>query len=94
MGWKCDSNNRVPALQVQNPTNPPKKKSLHLLVCLLNCNLYKHMAWHLWLTPVILATQEAEIRRITVQSQAGQIVHETLPRKSPHKKGLVEWLKV
>jgi hypothetical protein len=26
----------------------------------------------LWLTPVILATQEAEIRRITVQSQMGK----------------------
>jgi hypothetical protein len=27
-----------------------------------------------WLTPVILATQEAEIRRIGVPSQPGQIV--------------------
>jgi hypothetical protein len=27
------------------------------------------ISWHHWLTPVILATQEAEIRRITVQSQ-------------------------
>jgi hypothetical protein len=44
--------------------------------------------------PVILATQEAEIRRITVQSQPGQIVCETLSRKILHKKGLVEWLKV
>jgi hypothetical protein len=33
-----------------------------------------------WLTPVILATQEAEIRRIEAQSQPGQIVCETLSR--------------
>jgi hypothetical protein len=31
-----------------------------------------------WLTPVILVIQEAEIRRITVQSQPRQIVHKTL----------------
>jgi hypothetical protein len=35
--------------------------------------------------PVILATQEAEIRRTEVQSQ---------PRQTVHKKGLGEWLKV
>jgi hypothetical protein len=35
--------------------------------------------------PVILATQEAEIRRIAVQSQPGQIVCETLSRKTLHK---------
>jgi hypothetical protein len=28
-----------------------------------------YLAGHQWLTPVILATQEAEIRRIVVQSQ-------------------------
>jgi hypothetical protein len=39
---------------------------------------------------VILPTQEAEIRGITVQSQPGQIVHE----KPITKNGLVEWLKV
>jgi hypothetical protein len=37
-------------------------------------------------TPVIQATQEAEIRRITVQSQPKQIVHETLSQKTLHKK--------
>jgi hypothetical protein len=31
-----------------------------------------------WFLPVILATQEAEIRRITGQNQPGQIIHETL----------------
>jgi hypothetical protein len=41
--------------------------------------------------PVILATQEAEIRRITIQSQPGHIVQETLSQKKYlHKKGLVE----
>jgi hypothetical protein len=29
---------------------------------------------HQWLTPIILATQEAKIRRIAVRSQPGQIV--------------------
>jgi hypothetical protein len=51
-------------------------------------------SWHWWLTPVILATQEAEIRRIVVPSQPGQIVCETLSQKCLTQKGLVEWLKV
>jgi hypothetical protein len=36
--------------------------------------------------PVILATQEAEIRRIAVQSQSGQIVCEILSGKIPSQK--------
>jgi hypothetical protein len=36
--------------------------------------------------PVILATQEAEIRRIVVQGQPRQIVCETLSRKYPTQK--------
>jgi hypothetical protein len=35
--------------------------------------------------PIILATQGAEIMRITVQSQHRQIVGETLSRKTLHK---------
>jgi hypothetical protein len=35
---------------------------------------------------MLLATQEAEIRRIEVQSQFRQIVHETLPQKNPFQK--------
>jgi hypothetical protein len=38
------------------------------------------------LTPIILATQEAEIRRIMVGSQPGIIVLETLSQKNPSQK--------
>jgi hypothetical protein len=41
--------------------------------------------------PVILATQEAEIRRIAVQSQLRQIVHETLSRKTLSQKKQGWW---
>jgi hypothetical protein len=43
-------------------------------------------AGHWWLIPIILATQEAEIRRITVGSQPGEIIHKTLSRKNPSQK--------
>jgi hypothetical protein len=36
--------------------------------------------------PIILATQEAEIRRIMAQSQPGLILCETLPQKYPTQK--------
>jgi hypothetical protein len=36
-----------------------------------------------WLKPVILATQQAEIRRIEVQSQPRQIVQKILSEKYP-----------
>jgi hypothetical protein len=39
------------------------------------------MARNEWLTPIILATREAEIRRIKVQGPVGQIVHNTLSQK-------------
>jgi hypothetical protein len=38
----------------------------------------KMEARHQWLMPVILASQEAEIRNMEVQSQSTQIVLETL----------------
>jgi hypothetical protein len=40
-----------------------------------------------WLMLIILATQEADIRRITVLSHPGQIVHETLAQKYSTQKG-------
>jgi hypothetical protein len=36
--------------------------------------------------PIILATQEVEIRRIMVQSQPGQIVRKTLSQQKPSQK--------
>jgi hypothetical protein len=45
--------------------------------------------------PIILATQEEWIRRILVQSQPRQTVHETLAGKNlSQKKLLIEWFKV
>jgi hypothetical protein len=41
---------------------------------------------HQCLIPVILATQEAEIRSIVVRSQSTQIIHETLSEKYPTQK--------
>jgi hypothetical protein len=40
----------------------------------------KSNAGHQWFMPVILPTQEAEIRRIVVGIQPGQIVPELLPQ--------------
>jgi hypothetical protein len=45
----------------------------------------KHSARCRWLTSIILATQEAEIKRIAARSQPGQIVRETPSRKTLHK---------
>jgi hypothetical protein len=42
----------------------------------------KKEAKHWWCTPVILVTQEAEIRRIEAQSQLKQIVLKTLSLKN------------
>jgi hypothetical protein len=48
---------------------------------------------HWWFMPVILATQEAQIRRIEVRSQPQTNSLRPYLEKTHHKKGLVEWLK-
>jgi hypothetical protein len=56
----------------------------------------KKSSWRqaLWLRPVILATQEAQIRRIMVQSQSWADSSQIPILKLPNtKKGLVQWLK-
>jgi hypothetical protein len=42
--------------------------------------------WARWLTPVILATQEAEIRKIVTRSQPRPIVCKTLSQENPSQK--------
>jgi hypothetical protein len=44
-------------------------------------------------TPIILAIQEAEIRKMVVQGQLGKEFSRPYLKKTHHKKGLVEWLK-
>jgi hypothetical protein len=53
----------------------------------VHCKLSKLiMARCPWFMPIILATWEAEIQRIVVLAQPGQIVHET--PKLPEQNGL------
>jgi hypothetical protein len=42
--------------------------------CSTSLSIKKMPAGHWWLTPIILANQEADIRRIQIQSQPRQIV--------------------
>jgi hypothetical protein len=44
------------------------------------CSL-RNLARHWWLTPVILAAQEVEIRRTVIINWTGQIVRKTLSQK-------------
>jgi hypothetical protein len=71
------------------PTRPQSKRKSTLGLMSKGSNRRerkKKSAGHWQLTPIILATQEAEIRRISVQSQPGQIVRETLSLKNPSQK--------
>jgi hypothetical protein len=74
-GFGAGDQTRLYACEVlySKPYSSPGCLSLHK-------NSFSARRW--WLTPVILATQEAEIRRkMVVQSQPRQIVHETLSQK-------------
>jgi hypothetical protein len=51
-------------------------------------------AGHLWLMPVILATQEAEIRTAVQSQPQANSSRDPISKKNLHKKGLAEWLKV
>jgi hypothetical protein len=57
--------------------------SFSILRQFLRTNLF--LARHRWLMPIMLATQEAEIRRIMVWGQSGQIVCKTLSWKALYK---------
>jgi hypothetical protein len=63
-----------------------KRKHLQVFSSLSLLKVSLFLAGHLWLTLVILATDETEIRRITVPWQPRQIVHETLSQKRTHHK--------
>jgi hypothetical protein len=53
----------------------------------------EEVAGHWWVRPVILATQEAEIRRITARTKLGKEFMRPYFEKPITKIGLVEWLK-
>jgi hypothetical protein len=56
-------------------------------VCLSSLKGALARCW--WFTPIILATQEAESRRIVVQPQPEQILFETVFQKHPTQKRTV-----
>jgi hypothetical protein len=72
------------------------RKTSTIIECIRSASCRKacqELGW--WLTPVILATQETEIRRITIGSQPGQTVPRDSYLEKPFTKiGLVRWFKV
>jgi hypothetical protein len=83
---------------VVGPPSKQKAQSSHPSTAKNNNNKLSNLfivAGYQWFTPVILATQEAKIRRIAVGSQPGEIVlQDPILKKNIHKKGLAKWLKV
>jgi hypothetical protein len=72
------------AQDVGSEFKPSTGKTKHFKLHMLKLkNTYTRCQW---LTPVILATQEAEILGIMIQSQSWQTVHETLSQKSSSQK--------
>jgi hypothetical protein len=67
----------------------PSSQSKHSFCCQFTSHLdctQEETCRALWLTSVILATQEAKSRRTAVWSQSEQILHKTLSRKNPAPK--------
>jgi hypothetical protein len=50
-------------------------------------------SWVQWLTPIILAAWEAEIRRLAVPGQPRHVIPETPSPKQPEQNGVEVWLK-
>jgi hypothetical protein len=54
----------------------------HNIIAILSIKRWS-LTRHWGLTPIILATWKAEIKRIAFQGQPGKTVHETLSQKYP-----------
>jgi hypothetical protein len=81
---------------VKDPTQVKSPIRTRLKLEIPISNKTSKQKWLQWLTPLILATQKTEIRRIKVRSQPRQnSLRDPLSKKKKnHKKGLVEWFKV
>jgi hypothetical protein len=76
--------------------DPPYLASQIAIITGVNAFLtWQNQARSQWLIPVILANEEAEMRRIAVRSQpCANSLQDPNSKKTRHRKGLVEWLKV
>jgi hypothetical protein len=85
----------TPNFLIHSIHNKPFLVRIESIICTFYLTCLKVLS-EPWLRPVILATQEAEIRRIEVWSQPRQAVCKTLSQKNPpQKKGwYLKWLKL